>query len=94
MSQGTRAYRLAEELGLSSSALLEKAEAAGIEVRNGMSALDGETANRLRLEVGGQVSVSAEVEQAPSTELPGQSIETDAGAAIAEAPIISGSESD
>jgi translation initiation factor IF-2 len=47
-----RAYKLAEELGMDRAEFVEKAAAAGIELRSAMASLDEEEAERLRQKLG------------------------------------------
>ncbi|MBW2269293.1 MAG: translation initiation factor IF-2 N-terminal domain-containing protein, partial [Deltaproteobacteria bacterium] len=47
-----RAYKLAEELGLERAELVEKANAAGVELKTAMASIDEEDAERLRKKLG------------------------------------------
>ena len=58
MASGMRAYKLAEELGLSREDLIKKAAEIGIEIRNPMTSLDEEQTNTIRR----KLTVGAEVE--------------------------------
>ena len=58
MASGMRAYKLAEELGLSREDLIKKAAEIGIEIRNPMTSLDEEQTNTIRR----KLTAGAEVE--------------------------------
>jgi translation initiation factor IF-2 len=47
-----RAYKLAEELGIERSEIVEKAAAVGVTIKSAMASLDDEDANRLRQKLG------------------------------------------
>jgi translation initiation factor IF-2 len=69
-----RAYKLAEELGIERSEIVEKAAAAGVSLKSAMASLDEEEANRLRQKLG-----SARVRERLVTE---KRVERKAGAAV------------
>ena len=58
MVKGMRAYKLAEELGLSREDLIKKAAEIGIEIRNPMATIDEDQANTIRR----KLSAAADVE--------------------------------
>jgi translation initiation factor IF-2 len=69
----TRAYKIAEELGIDRSELVEKAKLMGIELRSPMASLDAEQANTLREKLGGH---------APGAEVVERRVEAAGGAAV------------
>jgi translation initiation factor IF-2 len=52
-----RAYKLAEELGMDRAEFVEKATAAGFELKSAMASIDDDEAERLRKKLGGQKRV-------------------------------------
>jgi translation initiation factor IF-2 len=53
-----RAYKLAEELGIERAEFVEKAGAAGVELKSAMASIDEEDADRLRQKLGGATARS------------------------------------
>ena len=58
-----RAYKLAEELGIDRSEIVEKAAAVGVELRNAMTTLDEDVAAELREKLGSAAAAEPEAKR-------------------------------
>ena len=64
MAVKTRAYKLAEELGIERGEFVEKAKALGVELRSPMAAIEPDVADVLRKKLGGRRRERGKMEEA------------------------------